>query len=415
MPTNTCKSTLLSRAKEIAPELVQTRRQIHANPELSFNEHKTVVLVAEQLKKLGYEPKVISGGIGLVAEIGPMPASTERLKHIVAIRADMDALPIEEANTDEYCSGNKGVMHACGHDAHTACALGAAKLLAEMHAKGQLPGRVRLIFQPAEETINEVGKSGATLVIEEGALENVAAAIALHVFPNLPAGMIALKNGALLAACDTFKIAIKGVGTHGAMPELGVDAIVVAAQVVQAIQTIVSRRRSALEPVVITLGGIKSATYRPNIVAAEVEIIGTARYFDSELSSLIKAELTRCCQIAESLGGAFTLEYQNDNPVLNNDPQLTQIVREAALKFLPADAIADATMEMGAEDFSFISAAVPSCFVVLGAAIENDMRKFHTSTFDIDESALPFGAAILAQSAIDALYHLQSLQSAQRG
>lgn len=401
MPTTTRASTLLDRAQAIAPELVRIRRKIHQHPELSFNEHDTAKLVAEKLKQLGYSPTIIAGGIGVLADIGPGE------EPLVAIRADMDALPIDEDNASDYCSSNKGVMHACGHDAHTTCALGAATLLAELHALKQLPGRVRFIFQPAEETIDAAGKSGATLVMEEGALKDVHAAVALHVFPDLPVGMIALRAGPMLAACDTFKICIKGKGTHGAMPELGIDAIVIAAQVVQSIQTIVSRRTSALEPVVITVGGIRSATYRPNIVADEVELIGTARYFNVALSDVIKNELTACCQLAQLLGGSYTLEYQNDNPVLDNDTNLTNTVQEAAKRLLPENAIVEAPMAMGAEDFSFISAAVPSCFIVLGAAIENDVRKLHSDRFDIDERALPYGAAILAQSVVDILERTQ--------
>jgi amidohydrolase len=234
-------------------------------------------------------------------------------------------------------------------------------------------------------------------------LADVSCAIALHVFPSLPTGAIALKSGPLLAACDTFQIKIKGTGTHGAFPELGVDAIVLASHIVQAIQTVVSRRKSALEPAIVTIGGIKSATYRTNIVAEEVEIIGTARYFNSDVGAMIKAELTRCCQIAEAMGGSHSMHYTQDNPVLNNNPQIAEIVRKAALCLIPEEQIIPAPMAMGAEDFSFISAAVPSCFIALGALIDSDERTLHSSTFDIDERALPLGAAILAQSAIDCM------------
>lgn len=388
---------MLARAQLIAPELTKLRRAIHLQPELSFQEMGTAKFVAGKLLEIGYKPRLVANGIGVLAEIG------EDRGPVVAIRADMDGLPIEETNAVDYCSATPGVMHACGHDAHTACLLGAAILLAEEHAKNKLPGRVRLIFQPAEETVNDDGKSGASLVMADGALQDAKCALALHVFPALPTGAIALKSGPLLAACDTFKILIKGVGTHGAFPELGVDAIVLASHVVQAVQTVISRRKSALEPAIVTIGGIKSSTHRPNIVSEEVEIIGTTRYFNADVGASIREEMTRCCRIAEAMGGSFELQYTHDTPALNNDPEITELVRNAALRIMSEDRIIAAPMEMGAEDFSFISNAVPACFIVLGAAIENDPRKLHTSTFDIDERALPLGAAILAQSALECM------------
>jgi amidohydrolase len=391
---STKTETLLDQARAIAPRLIEMRRHIHANPDLSFEEHETARYVAKILGDHGYTPRLVANGTGVIAE-----TDSTAQGGIVAVRADMDGLPLEEDNPLPYCSRKKGVMHACGHDAHTACLLGAAILLAGKGTK--LPGRVRFLFQPAEESINDEGKSGATLMIEEGALEGVRAAVALHTYGELETGKLALRSGPLLAACDTFKITIGGVGTHGAMPELGVDAIVLASHVVQAIQTIISRRKSALEPMVVTIGGIKSGTYRPNIVAEEVEIIGTARYFNADLLPFIKDELTRCCSIAEIMGGSFKLTYTHDNPVLANDQYVTQRVSAAITSLLGETALAEAPMVMGAEDFSFISAKVPSCFVFLGAEIKGDRRKFHTAQFDIDEAALPVGAAVLAQAALD--------------
>jgi amidohydrolase len=390
-------TTLLDEARALAPELVEIRRHIHAHPELSFEETETAKYVVETLTRLGYQPRFVARGTGVVAEIGGTSGST------IALRADMDALPIEEANPNSYCSRKKGVMHACGHDAHTACLLGAAMLLAEKHCRQPLPGRVRLLFQPAEESINAEGKSGATLMIEEGVLDGVKAALALHTYTDLEAGKFGLRSGPILAACDSFVITVRGKGAHGAMPELGVDAIVLAAQVVQTVQTIASRRISALEPVVITIGGIKSATYRPNIVAEEVEIIGTVRYFNASLTEMIQTELKRCCALAEAMGGSYTIKYSHENPVLNNDAAVTSKVGAAIEKLLGPTAIVETPMVMGAEDFSFISAAVPSCFVFLGSEIQGDRRKFHTAQFDIDETALPLGSAMLAEAALQLL------------
>jgi amidohydrolase len=381
----------------LSSKIVEMRRHIHAHPDLSFAEHATANYVADRLTELGYTPRLLAGGTAVVAELGDIAGAT------IALRADMDALPIEENTNASYSSRKKGVMHACGHDAHTSCLLGAAQLLSERNAKTPLKGRVRFLFQPAEEGTNKEGKSGASLMIEAGALSGVSAAVALHTYTELEPGKLMVRSGPLLAACDTFKLTIKGVGAHGAMPELGVDAIVLASHVVQAVQTIASRRKSALEPAVITIGGIKSATYRPNIVAEEVEIIGTARYFNPALVDLIKPELERCASLAQAMGGSFALEYTRENPVLNNDERVTQRVGAAIERLLGGQAAVEGTMLLGAEDFAFISDAVPSCFVFLGAEVKGDRRKFHTAQFDIDESALPIGAAVLAEAALELL------------
>ncbi len=224
------------------------------------------------------------------------------------IRADLDALPIEEDPGRDYGSRNEGVMHACGHDAHVACALGSASMMAEAYKSGAIKnGRVRFLFQPAEEMVNADGVSGAAMMIAEKALEGAEAMIALHVFPDIPMGKISIKEGQFLAACDSFDIKIQGSQAHGAYPQEGVDAIVLSAQVVQAVQTIISRRKSALDPAVMSLGGIRSVTYRHNIIAEEVTLTGTARYFDASLHEKLRDELHKACSIATILGGSYTL------------------------------------------------------------------------------------------------------------
>jgi amidohydrolase len=382
-------TALLERANAIREDLLTYRRHIHTNPELSFEENKTAEFVVETLKKFGLKPKAGVGGTGVIVDIGQ--------GETVCIRADMDALPIQELNETAHCSRNNGVMHACGHDVHTACALGAAQLLAADPPKN---GCIRIAFQPAEESTNKDGLSGASLMINDGAFEGVKRVVALHVFPELQTGKIALKSGPLLAACDSFNIKIQGRGSHAAWPELGVDAIVVASQIVQAVQTIVSRRISALEPAVVTIGGIRSNTYKNNIVADSVELTGTVRYFHPETHKIVRAELENACRIAEVMGGSYDLHYITENPAVVNDPEVVQVVNDVAAEMLGPDAIVEATMKMGAEDFSFLSDKFPSCFICLGVEIPGSERFLHTATFDVNEDAIPVGAALLAASAL---------------
>jgi amidohydrolase len=388
-----CKDQLLEQAKSAQPALVEWRRTIHSNPELSFAETETSRLVADALVKMGYEVKTGIAGTGLIADMGSGKT--------IIVRADLDALPIVEQLQVDYGSKNEGVMHACGHDAHVACALGAATLVAKAFKSGSVKsGKVRFLFQPAEETVNAEGKSGAAMMIAEEALAGAEAILALHVFPDIPAGQVSVKEGQFLAACDSFDIVIKGSQSHGAYPQLGIDAIVLSAQVVQAVQSIISRRKSALDPAVMSLGGIRSGTYRHNIIAEEVTMTGTARYFDATLHEKLKDELHRACSIATTLGGSYSLNYVQDNPPVINDPQMTEIVRKCAASLIGEKNVLPAELQMGADDFGFFSDRLPGCYFFLGAEIPGDRRKFHTPTFDIDENALPIGAAILASSAL---------------
>ena len=396
MTTMTSTTHVSALAQKYEEKIRSLRHHIHRHPELSFHESATAKLVAETMRKLGYEVQIKAGGLGVVADLGKVGSNGKR----IGLRADMDALPITEDSSQPYCSTTEGVMHACGHDVHTACTLGAAMILADLHKAGELPGAVRFIFQPAEESTNDDGKSGATLMIEGGAIDGLAGVIGLHVFPDLPVGTIGLRSGSFLAACDKFDITINGKGCHGAFPQNGIDAVVLASQAVQTIQTIISRRKSALSPCVLTLGGIRSKTYKSNIIAETVELTGTARYFEPEISTQVKAELIRALTVVESMGGTFDLEYITENPPLVNDPGLTEIVRKAAKQVAEIKQIVDPGQQMGAEDFSFYCEALPSCFIVLGAEIAGDRRSLHTPRFDVDENTLPLGAALLAQAAV---------------
>lgn len=387
------KNQLLERACAAKSSIVGWRRTIHSNPELSFCETETSELVANILREMGFEVTSGIAGTGLIADMGSGKT--------IIIRADLDALPIEETPGPDYGSRNQGVMHACGHDAHVACALGSASLIAEAYKTGAIKnGRVRFLFQPAEEMVNAEGKSGAAMMIAEKALQDAEAMLALHVFPDIPMGEISIKDGQFLAACDSFDIKIQGSQSHGAYPQEGVDAIVLSAQVVQAIQSIISRKKSALDPAVMSLGGIKSTTYRHNIIAEEVTMTGTARYFDASLHEKLHDELKNACSIATILGGNYSLNYVQDNPPVINDPQITDLVRVCAAELLGEANVKPAELQMGADDFGFFSAALPSCYFFLGAEIAGDRRKIHTPTFDIDEDCLPIGTAILTAAAM---------------
>lgn len=383
----------LKQASALKPELVTMRRHIHSNPELSFEESETANYVAEKMEALGFRVRRNVGKTGVLAEIGESGKT-------VGIRADMDALPIQEKNPESYCSNKEKVMHACGHDVHTACALGAANLLSEQHKNDTLKGKYRFIFQPAEETVNAEGLSGASMMIQDGCLDQMNSLVALHVHPGMPTGTLGFKAGTFLAACDSFLITVKGVGGHGAYPENTVDSVVLACNLVQSLQTLISRRKSALSPAVLTIGGIKSNTFRPNIVAEEVELTGTIRYFDETLSPFFKSEIIKAGKMLEPFGATLSMKYQTENPCLHNDENLTATLRDTATNLIGPEKVIDLPLELGAEDFSFYTNHIPSVFAILGCAIEGSPREIHTSTFDINEDALVLGAAFLAAAAV---------------
>lgn len=395
-------SEVLAGAKALEAQLVKWRRLIHETPELSFQETKTATLVASVLRSQGFEVQEGVGKTGVVADLGEGKT--------IAIRADMDALPIDEGEVEErgYASKVKGVMHACGHDAHVACALGAATLLSEWHKEKNLGGRIRMIFQPAEETVDDEGKSGAMRMLESGVTEGVDAMIALHVFPRITTGKVAVRAGPLLAACDSFKIRINGTGGHGAYPEQGIDAVVIASNVIQALQSVISRRKSALEPAVLTIGGIKSSTYRSNIMTQQVEMIGSLRYFSEHTKEAIVNEIKRACSISESLGGSYELDYAHENPALFNDAQITHMVKFAANHVLGVENVFAVPPQFGADDFSYFSQEVPSCYFVLGTQIPDKVTDIHSSDFDINENALHLGTAVLCASALTFLGKLNA-------
>lgn len=374
-------------AENLRETLISLRRKIHAEPEYGFCEYKTAKLVAETLRNLKARVKEGVAKTGVVAEIGDGTP-------VIAIRADMDALPIQEETNLAFASRVPKMMHACGHDAHTACALGAAMLL----TKRSFKGTVRFLFQPSEEQKDAEGKSGALRLLEENALEGVSAVIALHTKP-LPSGTIGVTAGAALAANDTIKITIRGRAAHGAHPEEGIDAIAISAQVINAIQQIVSRRLPAVFPAVVSIttinGGIKE-----NVIAECVELGGTIRSTGGAARQKLIDELERALNVGRALGATCELQIFEGYPVTTNDPKVTETIRLAARELLGAEKAIEMPFDPWAEDFGYMTAKVPGAMFWLGVTSERVPNPvWHSSKFDLDEDALPIGAMILAATA----------------
>ena len=376
---------MLQQAKALQERLTTIRRQIHQHPELGFQEVRTARLIAETLTELGIPAQTGVGKTGVIGYLGQGPPT-------VALRADMDALPIQEENEVPYRSQVPGVMHACGHDAHVACLLGAAMLLAQRPP----PGQVRFLFQPSEEGQDEEGKSGAMRLVEAGAMEGVDGVFALHCFSDLEVGRIGLRAGPVCAAVDTAHITIYGRGAHGAYPHRGLDPILLASQVIQALHTIVSRRVRPIDPAVITVGTIHGGT-AANIIPEEVTFSATIRSFDPGVRQTLHAEIERACGIARALGGDYRLRIVEGYPPTVNDEGMTELVRQVAEELLGADRVLTVEPTMGAEDFSCYLTKAPGCFFRLGSGFPGEEpRVAHSPRFDIDERALPIGAAMLA-------------------
>jgi amidohydrolase len=379
---------MLDRAKDMQSQLTGWRREIHMHPELGFRETRTAALVAETLESLGYEVRTGVGRTGVVGERGAGHP-------IVAIRADMDALPVQEANDVPYASQLPGVMHACGHDAHTAVALGTATLLAQE----SFPGTVRFLFQPSEEMADEEGFSGAPRMVQDGAMEGVDAAIALHVHGGTPVGEITIDAGPASAGVGGFSATITGRGAHGAYPHKGLDPIHIAAHVILALHGIVSRRVNPFDPAVITVGAIQGGR-AGNVIPEEVEIRGTIRYEDQEVRDQLQAEIERALEIARTMGGDYELRFRNGPPPVINNAEIASLIREVGIDLLGGEHVKPREPGMGAEDFAVFAAMAPGAMFRLGCLIEGDERKAHGPYFDIDEQCLPVGAAVLAETAL---------------
>lgn len=378
-------------------KLIELRRKFHMYPELSFKEKKTSALVSKILKQAGYSVKENIAQTGVVATLG----NNERNKKVLLIRADMDALPVAEQNNIPYKSKNANIMHACGHDAHLAISLTTAKIISTLRNK--LNGSVKFVFQPAEE----IGE-GAKAMIEEGIL-NIppcpTAAIALHVWNELPVGMVAIKSGPVFAAADKFEIEIMGKSGHGATPHLTIDPITITSLVVNCLQTIVSRRINPQEPAVVSIGKI-SAGSAFNIIPEKAFISGTTRAFQSRIMKQIRDYIQETVKsICKIYGAKYKLTFDGLTPPVVNDQKISEKLYAVAKKIIGEDNINTNLTTMGSEDMAFILQKVPGCYFLLGSGNyeKGITESMHSGRFNIDEDCLCIGVEILSNFILDYL------------
>lgn len=390
MSLNNSIETLVS---NYLPEFIGIREHIHSHPELSFQEYQTADFVSAKLTEWNIEHTTGIAGTGIVALIkGQNPDS-----RIIALRGDMDALPILEMNDVAYKSQNAGVMHACGHDVHTTCLLGAAKILNE--TKDQWSGTIKLIFQPGEEK----HPGGASLLIKEGVLENPKpqAIFALHVYPHLPYGKLGFKEGQYMASADEIYITVKGKGGHAALPHQTIDPIIIAASLLTSLQQIISRNCNPLQPSVLSFGSIHGGN-AGNVIPDEVKLEGTLRCMDetwrAKAHELIKSHTIGLCR---ALGGDADVEIPMGYPSLFNHPETTRRARSIAEKTLGKEHIVELDLRMAAEDFSFYTHQVPGCFFRLGTSHEGQFTyPVHNAHFDIYQQAIGIGVRMFCEIAV---------------
>lgn len=389
--------SIRSKAEEYFPEVQAIRHHIHANPELSFEEHKTAAFISEKLTEYGIEHQTGVAGTGVIGLIkGKNPE-----KKCIAVRADMDALPIHEANETEYRSKNDGVMHACGHDVHSSCLLGVARILNDL--KGEWEGSVKLIFQPGEEK----HPGGASLLIKEGVLENPKpeAIFALHVYPHMPSGQVGFRTGQYMASTDEIYITIEGKSGHAALPHKAVDPIATAAQVITSLQQVVSRKGNPIIPSVLTFGKI-DAGFATNIIPDKLELWGTLRTMDEEWRAEAHNWIRRMTeQICEANGAKGTVDIPPGYPSLFNDPEVSPKAEGWAKEYLGEENVKTLDLRMAGEDFSFYTQHMPGCFFRMGTN-KNDKEftaSVHNAHFDIDEEAMKTGVGTMSWIVVNAL------------
>ena len=385
-------SRIMERARAHEKEIVELRRHFHMNPELSWKEVETTKKVVEVLERLGYT--IVKKGFGGTESGVVADLKRGKCGPCVALRGDMDALPLQEENDVPYKSRNDGVMHACGHDAHTAMLLGAAMVLREMEA--DLPGNVRLIFQPAEE---HGLKPGAKIMIEEGALDGVSAIAGIHVWSLTETGKIVYRSGPFMAAADGFELTIRGKGGHGSAPELCHDPVIPAAQIVNAIQTIVTREICPRETAVISIGKFQSNSNAFNIIPETVFMNGTIRTFNPKVQDHIEAAMNRIAE-AHCAAARCTaeLKYTRFIPATINDAAMTSLLTGAARARLRHGNVVETELIMGSEDYSFFLQKIPGTYFNLGTrnATKGTDKSHHSPVFNLDEDALPTGVALMS-------------------
>ena len=376
-------------AKKYAPEFIEIRRHLHANPELSYKEFETAKFVQSRLKEwsIPFEIKATTGVIGLIKGKNPE-------KRVIALRGDMDALPIHEENDVPYRSKNDGVMHACGHDVHTTCLLGAARILNEL--KNEWEGTIKLIFQPGEEK----NPGGASLLIREGVLENPAPAsiFGLHVHPGLPIGKMSFRSGKVMASADELYMTVKGKGGHAASPHLCVDPILIASHLVVSLQQIVSRNNNPHNPTVLSITAFNGGS-TTNVIPNEVKLKGTFRAMDEEWRFRAHELIRRTAiNLVESMGGELDLLIDVGYPSVYNNEALHEFAMGKAAQFIGKENVEITEKRMGAEDFGYYSQHIPGCFFRLGVMNESKgiTAGVHTPTFNIDESAIEIGMGMMA-------------------
>jgi amidohydrolase len=384
---------IVEEVTKINNRLVEIREHFHRNPELSFQEVKTSQKIAEILQDLGLDEIKIgvakTGVVGLLR--GNQPGKT------FALRADMDALPIQEANDVPYCSQNDGVMHACGHDAHITMVLGAAMILSNM--RDNLKGNVKFIFQPAEEIFG-----GAKIMVGEGVLENpkVDSIVSIHVWPGLDVGTIGVKAGPAMASADRLEIFVRAKGGHGAMPHLTADPIVASAQIINALQTVASRSTDPLQPIVLSICIIEGG-HAFNIIPAEVRMEGTLRTLDDNVSENAVDKIRNILEgIEKAMGVECEFNYEKGCPALINDPDMIDLIKKSATSILGEEKVVDVEPTMGGEDFTCFARAVPGAMFYLGVSDKEAgmICPVHRATFDVPSQALVVGTSVLIQSAI---------------
>ena len=384
---------MLSRIKDIAetlaPRLIEIRRHLHSHPELSGQEYQTAAYVAGVLSSYGLQVQELVGKTGVVAEL----RGTEADKRLLAIRADLDGLPIQERTELEFASRQPGIMHACGHDVHTTIGLGTAMILSQL---GELPGKIRFLFQPAEETAQ-----GAGWMIKDGVMENVDAILGVHVFPTIPGGSIGIRYGALTAAADDLELIIHGESGHGARPHEAIDAIWIAAQIVTTLQQAIGRTQNPLRPVVLSIGQIQGGR-APNVIADQVRLLGTVRSLHPETSATLPNWIeTIVRNICQTYGATYELNYRRGVPAVMNDLVLTQMVEAAAQEAWGSDRIQILPEpSLGAEDFSLYLNHAPGTMFRLGVGLpDRPNYPLHHPLFQVDEAAIVTGIVTMAYAA----------------